>query len=306
MNDIVEQVTTVVKKNRIKILTCAEVSHFSVTSHDLHYKLLQSLLENGLITTFSSEGLGVIDALLMNAWIQGRIDVSIDHLYRRVLPCGGLGTYRWLLYLRRTKHPFRLIGTECDPDTNVETYKYLRGLLSDDFYPALGKIINEPKITTYFVKQLPKFIRTRDDRDVYKSIRDSYTWHTNRLKFWYARINNAVRRYGSLFINGFHLSCDLSEFGSWFRLHERRGVRAMSIGMASFNKELTYCKLNSSWFKKYQVDIADLKYRPDFFFQVFREYVYKHYKYDDWFKHVTMINRYYEPTELEKNIADFI
>lgn len=113
MDKIIEQIVDLVNKDKKRIITISETSHWSYTSHTFHYKLLKSLHQNAGFTCFSSERLGILDSFLMNQWLKGEIDCSLDYLYSSLLPFGGLGTYRWMRYFQKGNN-FFLVGCEMD------------------------------------------------------------------------------------------------------------------------------------------------------------------------------------------------
>lgn len=64
MERVVSETADLVAARRARLVTIAEVTHWSITSHTFHYELLKRLHKSGGFTCFSSERLGLLDAFL--------------------------------------------------------------------------------------------------------------------------------------------------------------------------------------------------------------------------------------------------
>ncbi len=82
------------------------------------------MLKRKLINTISSERLGNFDVLLINLWLKGVIKTSQRVLYRKIIPFGGLGTYRWIKYIK--SHPdikIKIIPSTSDGIILIDKYR---------------------------------------------------------------------------------------------------------------------------------------------------------------------------------------
>lgn len=281
----------IVEKSKQKqLVTCAEVSHWSKSSHDFHQRLYKKLYTVGFLT-FSSERLGFIDAMLMNAWLDGLIPVSLESLYKDVLLFGGLGTYRIMEFfksLRSKNKPFKLIGCEVDvlSQAKSKTIIYLKSLLTEKYGHSLDfkniKKIGTPvsRIDKQFSKYLT--IASQDKRNN-PYIESAEPWKY-RYKIWYS----VLQKNDKLFVNGFHLS--KNEL-----LHLK--IPMLCIGMASYKKELAgYDVTNLLNDNKLTINnIADKK--SSNFWDLFRDIVSQN---KSWKKNTIRYDKYYEGSSIER------
>ena len=185
----------------MRVVTIAEVCHYSKTSHEFHFKLLKRLHAGGRFTCFSSERLGVIDAVLMNAWLEGALgDMSLDELFT-TLPFGGLGTYRWMQYFKETGLPYRLLGLAPD---------FLD--LQDQHAARLANALS--RVCTVVSPDGPVRLKgaptTPRDHEVQRGIalakKTVWSSFPSFRDAWLREIKRALHAHGHLFINGYHLA----------------------------------------------------------------------------------------------------
>lgn len=203
MNQIIDQLVKMMKSGNYDIVTIAETNHFSVSSHTFHYNFLIKLIEHNLINTISSECLTNIDVLLIQLYLEGKIKCTLKDLYKKYLPLGGMGTYRWIEYIKEHKLNIRIIPSERD-QFYEQTFKYK---------PNLIKTLNN--ITTLNLNQDHFFQydnlttlnpTTELDKLVYQYIKDSF--EVNRMSYWFNNLSKHTKEDTKLFINGFHLDRD--------------------------------------------------------------------------------------------------
>lgn len=200
MDNIIHRLIDISQSGNYDIITIAETNHWSADSHKFHFCFLIKLLNSKIINTISSEILTNLDVLLINLWLRGKIRCTIEDLYKKILPRGGLGTYRWMQYIKQNNIKVKIIPSE-----------------RDEFYPSIftdkTELINALMAITTF-KLTPdhfldhdKFItlnpKTKMDKIVYKYIEDSF--RDDRLQYWFDNISSNYTKNTKLFINGFHL-----------------------------------------------------------------------------------------------------
>ena len=137
MELIINNIVDLVIKNKIKIITISESNHRSYTSHTFHFELFKKLYERNLINTFSSERLGIIDADIINWYLENK---KISKSIIKKLPFGGLGSYRIIEYLnKQNRNDYKLYGSEED-NYCVEAFRNLPkkfDLISENFLNQL-------------------------------------------------------------------------------------------------------------------------------------------------------------------------
>lgn len=234
MDAVARETAALVAARGARLVTAEEASHWSLESHTFHFELMKRLHRSGGFTAFSSERLGRLDAFLMNAWLQGRVDLTLDQLYDR-LPFGGLGTYRWMEYFKRTRRPFALVGLEIDDVASYADPRLLplvRSLCSPEFARAVT-----------FTEAIDRGATPKTDDDAtIKGILDATPrarggWRKHRLDAWFANIRACLAQHGNLFINGFHLSRGAVPGEGRDLLLAHRIPGAMSVGVRSFHAQ---------------------------------------------------------------------
>lgn len=240
MDNILNQIVRIVNNNKHKIVTISETSHWSKTSHEFHFNLLKKLLTKTKINTFSSERLGVLDAILMNAWLEGKIKCPLMELYEEILPFGGLGTYSWMEYFKKTKNKFNLVGCEVDAIYPDEIKKNKRLCLE------LGKLCS-PELKKHLkygakVVELKKYAKTKLDKEIlaaiskankYGEARQNWDALTKlRIKEWTNNVKKIYAKYGNLYINGYHLGKSTKMDNIKFP------IKPLILGLASYQMQL--------------------------------------------------------------------
>ena len=206
-----------------QIVTIDEVTHFSIQSHKFQFALLKKLHKIGF-NAFSTEILTPVDAMIMNLWIEGKLDIELDVLYSDVLLTGGLGTYNWLEYFRGKE--FKIVGLEKDQGFywKPQLYKILSTLLSADFYLSINNY-----------DQLHQFIQNEYDAIVYKQLSER---HADRMTIWKNNIINELKSNNRLFIVGYHLN--KKELGKSLIRYN-----LLCLGMGSANKHVFALDINN-------------------------------------------------------------
>lgn len=241
---------TVNKIKNKKIITISETNHFSYTSHTIHYKLLKKIHKNNIINCFTSERLGLIDAFLMNKWLLGEIKCSLKYLYT-ALPFGGLGTYRWMKYFKKTKIKYFLVGCELDDIKNINykdrTIKLLKSVSSDNL-----------KNHIQFNNIIKVDILTENDKiikDIINKNIKNKDWIKKRYTFWYNEINKNIKKYSKIYINGFHLQYSSKELG--LKLKNKYKNNMISLGIASKKVEVFGIFITNKFLKDNNLKVND-------------------------------------------------
>lgn len=246
MEDIIKSTISLInKKNRI--ITISEVTHRSYSSHTFHYKLMKALHRSGKVKLFSSERLGILDVLLLNLWLENKLTYSLEYLYEHILPSGGLGTYRWLSYLKtQNLQSFKLIATDVDYKPNANDTKLL-SLLKDITSNSFSKHLT-------FDGSIPdkKYVETNNDNLIRQALLqiDLESKEPNRrLSLWAQNIKKTLTEYPNekVFINGFHLSRHGSGILKHIGIHK---TQMLILGMSSISKDVPVVELTKTWLKK--------------------------------------------------------
>jgi len=153
-----------------------------------------------VINTISSEILTNFDVLLIHLWLHGKIKCTIRDLYEKILPRGGLGTYKWVEYIKTHKINVLIIPSERDEFyENTFTHK-------TEFINVLNTITTFALTPEHFLDNT-KFAtlkpKTDIDQIVHKYIKDSF--RDDRLEYWFDNLKHYYKPNTKLFINGFHL-----------------------------------------------------------------------------------------------------
>lgn len=281
MDNIITQIINIILKEKKQIITISETSHWSYTSHTFHYKLLKSLHSIGF-TCFSSERLGILDSFLMNKWLYGKINCSLDYLYKKVLLFGGLGTYRWMQYFKKqNQFKFYLVGCEMDQLDSL-SYEQKRNIT---------KILNQFTSQRVDMSNLIKWeAKNYDDRIIKYAINIFYRhgWE-KRLNFWLKHMKQAINTYGNLFINGFHLTKAKNELGR--ELIKCYQKKVLILGMDSLNIFHPVVFITPRWLKKHKLTESELWSIK--FWNAFSNW-YISQPYNVWIKNIDNLNKYIE------------
>ncbi len=193
------------------------------------------MLKRKLINTISSERLGNFDVLLINLWLKGVIKTSQRVLYRKIIPFGGLGTYRWIKYIK--SHPdikIKIIPSEVDDLTNIENFKpkfmdTIKNICSTKFGTRLCyKYLNHEHI-----QSLKKYTETTIDKLCYQYFHDSiFTDYQHRFVYWLNNLENNYNSNTKLFINGYHLWNQDSDYSMGPKMSGKFG-KPLYLGMGS-------------------------------------------------------------------------
>lgn len=225
MEDVIDKIINIVKKNNIKIITIAESNHRSFTSHTFQYQLVKKLYEQKLINTFGSERLGIIDADIIN-WYLSKNKTPKNLIEK--LPFGGMGYDRIIKYLSRQKSDsYEIVGLEED-EYCYEVFKKL---------PASFDLLS-----TNFLKQIQRGVvigklkpQTVNDKRWYKSLASFRV--DNRESFWLNQIKKTLERRNNLFINGFHLGKN-DKIGKWLSKNYKNQVLFLGMGAKNIKTQL--------------------------------------------------------------------
>lgn len=132
MDQIIDNLISIIKKKNIKFVTISESNHRSYTSHTFHYKLVKALYENKIINTFSSERMGINDAEIINHYIKNKLDIN---KMVKNLPFGGMGYYRIVKYFySKPKDSFKIVGLEADKYCSKSRENLPKNLLLTNYH----------------------------------------------------------------------------------------------------------------------------------------------------------------------------
>jgi hypothetical protein len=199
MDITIDKLIRHIREKDIKIVTISESNHRSYTSHTFHYKLAKRLYEEGIINTFSSERMGVIDSMIINYYLEkGGVPKNLVEK----LPFGGLGYSRIIKYLsKKDRNSYQIVGFEED-----EYCKKAFGNLPESFFEA--------KLSPTFSTQIKRGVAIKklkpineNDKIWYKSLKSfADEYNDNRETFWLKEMKKKLKERGNLFINGYHLA----------------------------------------------------------------------------------------------------
>jgi hypothetical protein len=197
MEATVKKLVDIVNKKEIRVVTISEPNHRSYTSHTFNFQLMKALLKHTDINTFSTEKLGVFDAMMMDWYL--RKDRKGKSFPENSFQYKGLGTKRWLSYFKRLrKDRYHLVGTEFNP---YDPYQYEQEALTSLFSKTFTDSLFDPLEGGGNIQ-----VETENDklaRDSFECMEDFYK---NRESFWKLNIERVLKKYDNLFIVGFHLS----------------------------------------------------------------------------------------------------
>ena len=258
MDALVDATVRQIELRESRIVTVAETSHFSRTSHAFHFKLLRRLHEGGSFDCFASERLGALDAVFMNAWLAGDLgDTSLDELYDDVLPFGGLGTRMWMPYFKATQRPFHLLGLAPDDalskvsDRKAATMKAALRTMKSTL-----ELIATPVFDGIVSLRVEGAARTPRDAEIKRAFAlaaSATSWSTFR-DAWKREVLHAYREHGNLFINGFHLARGGSvNMGHHFPAR----ARPLFIGMGAAVHERQCALIDEAWLARLGITASD-------------------------------------------------
>ncbi len=296
METSINNLYNIIKKSNTKIITINEVSHWSFSSHTYHYELVKKLYENNIINTFSSERLGLLDAMFMNLWLEGKINCSLKYLYKYILPFGGLGTYRWMNYFKNNNCKINLVGLEADfywSLNSKELLNTLKQFLSPEFVKYIkldgSKLSDKAKDN----------IKNKYDKIVYIALHQTYLHKLDykyRYKIWYKNMIKIIDKTNNLFINGFHLSKSSYDLG--IKLKNKYN-NVLICGMTSYHIYMPIYKLNNTWLKKYNLSINDYLEYGQKFWDIYAKFITDN-EININFKKIKNLSKYIQPSILEK------
>jgi len=242
----VNEVISLINKQKPKLVSVSEITHRSKTSHDLHKKIYIELAKKKLINNVSSELLGIIDGYLINKYVNGKIN---DNLTKLNFNCG-IGSIDPKLikkYNETNKNKINVVGFEIDVlhDRSYMFKKYIKKKISKELgnkiekYFSLTEHIYNKNIEKTLDKLLnelikyQKLIKTKFDKFIYDAIKlmikRAYSWFSInkyeniRYKIWYSNIKKFIKN-DNVIIFGYHLAKNDLKFKEKF----------ISIGMCSY------------------------------------------------------------------------
>lgn len=194
MEQLIDKITDLVNKKNIRIITICEPNHRSYTSHTFNFNLMKSLLKNTKINTFSTEKLGVFDAMMINYYLTRKKDIPVESFEFK-----GLGTKRWLSYFKKIKSDrYNFVGGEFNP---YNPYGYEKEALKEFFSEQFINSILDPAEGGGEIQAV-----TDNDKLAKESFLAIENFYKNREKFWLKNIERILDTYDNLFIVGFHLA----------------------------------------------------------------------------------------------------
>lgn len=226
MDVIIDNIVKIVKDKNIKIITIAESNHRSYTSHTFQFELAKKLYDQKLIDTFGSERLGIIDADIINWYLNTRKTVPKNIIKK--LPFGGMGYSRIIDYLSmKNKNSFEIVGLEEDDYCHMALSQLPQNfsMLSPSFFKQIQKGVVIGKL-----KPL-----TINDKKWYNSL---VSFRINkREEFWLEQIKSVLKTRKTLFINGFHLGKN-DPIGRWLKKTYKNKVLFLGMGAKEIKTQL--------------------------------------------------------------------
>ena len=188
MDNIIDQIIEHINTKGIKVVTISEPNHRSYTSHTFNFELMKCILQRTDINVFSTEKLGVFDAIMINYYMKNKLPFP-----NKIYEFCGLGTKRWISYLKKCRpERYHLVGAEFNPyKPHLYNREALMEFFSNEFIDSLGK--EEIQAVTE---------NDRLARDSFQCMKDFYK---NRESFWKLNVERILKKYDNLFIVGFHL-----------------------------------------------------------------------------------------------------
>lgn len=273
MDKSIEDLTKIISKNKSKIITISESSHWSYTSHTFFFKLVKKLYEKKLINTFTSERLGFLDAILINAWLDDKLDCELEELFNSI-PFGGLGTYRWIKYFKGKKN-VNIVASEVDFSYYADNKKFtkklkllLKQILSKEFYDTMKLDSSKPNNK--------KYIKNKYDKEVYNALYETYLFNINdpnyRYKVWYNNLKNTYDKYKNMFVCGYHLSLGKTNEDTIVKSLKKDYNNIITIGLTTRKFEHPYIELTKFFLESNNLTIQDFINSEDKFWNSYFNY----------------------------------
>ena len=197
MDGVIQKLTDFINKKGIKVVTISEPNHRSYTSHTFNFELMKSLLKNTGINTFSTEKLGVFDAMIIDQYLHrvpGGKKLPADSFEFK-----GLGTKRWFTYFKKLRDDrYNLVGAEFNP---YNPYKYEKEVMEELFSKKFIDSFFDPIDGGGDIQT-----ETENDKLAKASFDCIEDFYKNRESFWMMNIKRVLKGFDNLFIVGFHLS----------------------------------------------------------------------------------------------------
>lgn len=196
MDSIIDEIIEIINKRGIKVVTISEPNHRSYTSHTFNYELMKCILQRTDINVFSSEKLGVFDAMMINYYMKNRL--PLPEGIEKIHEFSGLGTKRWINYLKKCRSErYHFLGGEFNPyKPHLYNRDALREWFSDEFIASLM----DPEHGGGEIQ-----VVTENDRLARDSFQCMNDFYKNRESFWKLNIERILKEHDNLFIVGFHL-----------------------------------------------------------------------------------------------------
>jgi len=193
MDIVVDKLIETINKKNIKVVTISEPNHRSYTSHTFNFELMKCVLRRTDINTFSSEKLGVFDAMMIEWHLRQK--KPLPENIHKIHEWSGLGTKRWLDYFKKCRSDrYRLVGGEFNP---FHPHHYEMKAINELFSPKFVK--------TFFESSGEIVTATENDKLALASFQCMEDFYGNREKFWQMNIKRILEEHDNLFIVGFHL-----------------------------------------------------------------------------------------------------
>lgn len=195
-DEIIDKLINLINEKDIKVVTISEPNHRSYTSHTFNFELMKCIFQRTDINTFSSEKLGVFDAMMIDWHLRQKKPLPKD--LEKIYEWSGLGTKRWLNYLKRCRSDrYNFVGAEFNP---YHPHRYDRSAMEELFSKQFIDSFLDPlegggEIITI----------TENDRLAKESFQCMKDFYGNREKFWCRELKRILETYDNLFIVGFHL-----------------------------------------------------------------------------------------------------
>jgi len=196
MENIIDKIIDIVNKRGIKVVTLSEPNHRSYTSHTFNFELMKCILQRTDINVFSSEKLGVFDAMMINYYMKNRI--PLPEGIEKIHDFSGLGTKRWINYLKKCRGDrYHFVGAEFN---HYKPHLYNREALREFFSSQFVESLMDPEHGGGEIQ-----VVTENDRLARDSFQCMEDFYKNRESFWKLNVKRILEKYDKLFIVGFHL-----------------------------------------------------------------------------------------------------
>lgn len=196
MEEVVDKLIDYINRQNIKVVTISEPNHRSYTSHTFNYELMKCVFRRTDINTFSSEKLGVFDAMMIEWYL--RQSKKLPENLEKIHEWCGLGTKRWLDYFKRCRSDrYHFVGAEFNP---YYPHRYEMEALRELFSPEFVESLFDPVEGGGEIVAI-----TENDKLARASFECMKDFYGNREKFWQMNIKRILEEHDNLFIVGFHL-----------------------------------------------------------------------------------------------------